>query len=144
MKRLLGVVAVVALASGISFGLTYWLRPRPVRLHETPWLRRELNLTDAQASHIEKAEAAFHAKVNAACAEHCAARMKLGEEIAKPKPDPEECRAAVQRMNALQAESERATLEHILKVRSLLNEQQAQRFSALIRDQICSMPMGTP
>ncbi len=47
-------------------------------------------------------------------------------------------------MNAVQADAERATLEHILKVRALLNEEQAQRYSALVRNQVCNMPMGTP
>jgi hypothetical protein len=47
-------------------------------------------------------------------------------------------------MNAVQAASERATLEHILQVRALLDKPQAQRYSALIRDQVCNMPMGTP
>ena len=68
----------------------------------------------------------------------------MGEEIAKPKPDIEKCRTNVEKMNAVQSEAERATLDHILKVRSLLDEQQAQRYLSIIRQQVCNMPMGAP
>ena len=148
MKRLLpALAAIVVLATGVSFALARWTmtrQPTAANLQDVAWLKRELNLSEAQAVETEKIGAAFRAKLDAACATHCAARMALGEEIAKPRPDPEKCRAAVEKMNSVQAECERATLGHILKVRSLLDAQQAQRYSALIRDQVCNMPMGAP
>ena len=147
MKRLLPALAlVVVLATGVSFALSRWMmsrQPTAANLADSAWLKRELKLSDAQAAEIEKVEAAFRSRINAACATHCAARMALGDEIAKHTPDPEKCRAAVDKMNAVQAESEQATLDHILKVRTLLDEAQAQRYSALIRDQVCNMPMGS-
>jgi Spy/CpxP family protein refolding chaperone len=146
MKRLLPVIAmIVVLATGVSFALSHWMvsrRPTVANLNDTGWLKRELGLTDSQAAAVEQLETEFRAQLDRACAEHCAARMTLGEELAKP--DPAKCRAAVEKMNAVQAQSERATLEHILKVRALLTESQAQRYSALIRDQVCNMPMGAP
>jgi Spy/CpxP family protein refolding chaperone len=146
MKRLLPALAViVVLATGVSFVLMRWTmsrQPTAVNPHDTGWLKHELKLADTQAAEIEKLEVAFRKQLDAACAEHCAARMALGDEITKS--DAAKCRAAVEKMNAVQADSERATLEHILKVRSLLNDQQAQRYSALIRDQVCNMPMGAP
>jgi predicted negative regulator of RcsB-dependent stress response len=148
MKRLIPALAVVVvLATGVSFALAHWTmtrQPTAANLHDAAWLKRELKLSDAQAVEIGKSETAFRAQLDAACASHCAARMALGKEIAKPKPDPEKCRAAVEKMNAVQTESERATLDHILKVRTLLDEQQAQHYSKLIRDQVCNMPMGAP
>jgi Spy/CpxP family protein refolding chaperone len=148
MKRLLlAMVLIVVLATGVSFALSHWMmsrRPTAANLHDTSWLKRELHLTDAQSAEVARIETAFRVGLNAACGEHCAARMALGEEIAKAAPDLEKCRAQVDKMNAVQAASERATLDHILKVRALLNEPQAQRYSALIRDQVCNMPMGTP
>jgi Spy/CpxP family protein refolding chaperone len=146
MKRILPALAVIVLlATGLSFGLARWTmshRPTSTNLHDTGWLEHELKLTDTQAAAVEKLEAEFRAQLDAACAAHCTARMALGDEITKL--DPAKCRAAVEKMNAVQAESERATLEHILKVRSLLNDEQAQRYSVLIRDQVCNMPMGAP
>jgi Spy/CpxP family protein refolding chaperone len=146
MKRFLPALAViVVLATGVSFALarlTMAHRPTAANLSDTGWLKRELNLTDEQTTGIAQLEAEFRTQLQKACTDHCAARMTLGEELVKP--DTAKCRAAVEKMNAVQAESERATLEHILKVRSLLNEQQAQRYSALVRDQVCNMPMGAP
>jgi Spy/CpxP family protein refolding chaperone len=148
MKKTLMLIAVVTVvATGVSFSLARWLASRPaavVNLHDPAWLKRELNLTDSQARVVEQAESEFRAKLNAACATHCDARRSLGEEIAQPKPDPDKARALVDKMNAVQAASERETLAHILRIRSLLDAQQAQRYSALIRDQVCNMPMGTP
>ena len=51
---------------------------------------------------------------------------------------------AFEKMNAAQAEAERATLQHILKVRSLLTDKQARRYAAIIHNQVCNMPMGIP
>ena len=147
MKRLLTVFAVVIVATAVSFGLVRWTmarQPTSANLHDTAWLTRQLNLTDAQAVEVQKIEAAFRVKLDVACGTHCSARMALGDEIAKPKPDTEKCRAAVEKMNAVQADCERATLEHIMQVRSLLDEHQAQRYSTLIRDLVCNMPMGAP
>jgi Spy/CpxP family protein refolding chaperone len=149
MKRLLSaLVVIVVLATGMSFALSRWFMvrqpPTAAMIHNPEWLRRELKLTDAHAREIEKTETAFRAKLDSDCATHCAARMALGEEIAKAQPDIEKCRANVEKMNAVQAEAERATLDHILNVRSLLDEQQAQRYASIIHQQVCNMPMGTP
>ncbi len=150
MKKILVLVAVVALFStGFAFGLSRWLAGRSpaaaaVNIHDTAWLKSQLQLTDAQAKSLENLEKEFQAKLNTACNEHCAARIALGNELMKPAPDVEQARADVEKMNQVQADSERATLDHILKVRALLNEDQARQYSAMIRDQVCTMPMGTP
>ena len=148
MKRALVLAAVVILATGLSFALSHWMTARqPVTatmLHDPGWLKRELNLTDKQAREVEKVEKGFREQLNAACIRHCDARMALGDELAKAEPDVAKCREFVEKMNGVQAECERATLDHILKVRALLDEKQAQEYSALIREQVCNMPMGAP
>ena len=150
MKRILVLMAVVAVVSvGLSFGMSRWLircgQPQTlVNIHDTAWLSHELGLSESQKRDIETLEKDFQSKLNASCAAHCAARFALGDELMKPKPDTERERADVERMNQVQAEAERATLEHILKVRALLTDEQARRYSAVIHNQMCSMPMGTP
>ncbi len=150
MKRLLLLVAVVIVGSaGVSFGVARWVaarRPPPatMRLHDAAWLKGELRLTDQQAREIGDFDAQFRKQLDALCATHCAARFALGDELMKSPVDTAKCVASVEKMNAVQAESERLTLAHILKVRSLLNDQQARRYSQLIHDQVCDMPMGTP
>jgi hypothetical protein len=142
MRRLAGLMAIVLLAAGISFAAARWfVEQKPATIRE---LKRELHLSEGQAREIQRLETGFRATLNAACATHCSARLQLGAELGKPIPDVEKCRAAVEQMNAIQAGCEHATLEHILKIRSLLDESQAQRYSVLVSRQLCSMPMGTP
>ena len=144
------LVAIAAVVStGLSFGVSRWLtcrgQPRmSVNIHDTTWLSRELNLSEAQRRDVEKLEKDFQSRLNASCTAHCSARFALGDELMKSSPDVKKARADVERMNQVQAEAERATFEHILKVRALLTDEQARRYAAIIHDQVCSMPMGTP
>lgn len=150
MKNILILIAALVIGAGaVSFGVARWVAARAIQptaalLHDPAWLRRELDLTQDQAHAVDKLEKEFRFGLRSACAAHCAARMALGDELAKPLPDVDQCRASVAKMNTVQAESEQATLAHILKVRALLTEPQAQRYSALVRDQVCNMPMGVP
>lgn len=150
MKKILALIAlVVVISASLSFGVARWValqrRPLPViRLHDAAWLKRELKLGTEQARTVEKLESEFKAQLDASCVAHCAARFALGDELMKPQPDTATCQALVEKMNSTQAEAERATLAHILKVRALLNDEQARRYSQTIHDQVCSMPMGAP
>jgi nickel and cobalt resistance protein CnrR len=150
VKRTLVLLMMVALIStGLSFAMSRWMvsRGQPsmvTSIHDVAWLSHELNLSEAQKRDVEKLAKDFQTKLNASCATHCAARMALGDELMKPQPDALKARAAIEQMNQVQADAERVTLDHILKVRSLLTDEQALQYSALIRNQVCSMPMGTP
>ena len=149
MKKTLTALAVLTLlVTAVSFGVARWsvrcaMAGPAVNLNDTALLKRELNLTDVQARDIEKMGTEFQAQLNSFCAAHCSARMALGDELAKSKPDPAKCSNFIEKMNAAQAGAERVTLAHILKVRALLNDQQAQRYSTMIHDQVCSLPMGS-
>ena len=149
MKKTLIALAVLTLVvTAVSFGVARWavhcaMAAPTVNMNDTAWLKRELNLSDTQARDVEKAEAEFRTQMDSFCAAHCSARMALGDELAKSKPDPDKCSSFIEKMNAMQADAERVTLAHILKVRALLNEQQAQRYSTMIHDKVCSLPMGS-
>jgi Spy/CpxP family protein refolding chaperone len=151
MKRLLLISAVVIIAgvAALSFPVARWLmrhgavHATTMHVQDTGWLKRELRLTDEQVREVGKLEAELRAKLEACCKSHCAARFGLGEEIAKPAPDAEAAKTCVERMNAAQADAERATLEHILKVRMLLNAEQARRYADILRRQVCGVcPLG--
>ena len=139
---------IVILAIGLSFGVSHWVASRRqipvVRIHDAAWLKQELKLTETQLREVEQSERAFQTQLNSLCAAHCAARFALGDELAKPTVDAQQARQHVEKMNAAQAEAERVTLVHILEVRALLDARQAQRYSSIIRQQVCTMPMGAP
>ena len=150
MKKTWGLIAAVMIViGGLSFAGARWLAgchapATAANLRDTAWLKRALNLSAPQAEAIGKLESGLRAELDAACGAHCAARMALGDELLKPQPDLPKCQACVEKMNTAQASAERVTLAHILKVRALLDERQAQRYCTIIHDQVCTMPMGTP
>jgi hypothetical protein len=148
MKKTLGLVALVAVvAAGVSFAVARWAARPPVtaaQLHDAAWLKHELNLTGPQAGEVAKLQAELQKQLTALCGTHCAARFALGDELMKSGVDTTKCASCVERMNTAQAEAERVTLAHILKVRALLTDQQAQRYGQIIHDQVCTMPMGAP
>jgi Spy/CpxP family protein refolding chaperone len=111
-------------------------------LHDMAWLKQNLKLTPVQVGEIQKFEAEFQKQFNEMCAAHCDARLALGDELAKPQPDPAKAQSCVERMNKAQASAENATLEHILKVRTVLTDEQARRYGQLVREQVCSVIPG--
>ena len=147
-KTLLTLAVLTLLVMGISFGVARWsvrctMSEPTVNLNDTMWLQRELKLTDAQSAEIAKLEKDFSARVESCCEKHCSARFALSEELAKPQVDLAKAGACVERMTAAQAESERATLDHILRVRAALTSEQQQRYAKLVSEQVCTAcPMG--
>jgi len=150
MKRTLTALATLALlVTALSFGVANWCVRRSaasetvVDLNDTAWLKRELKLTDAQGADIEKLDKEFRQKVEHCCETHCGARFTLSEELAKPQVDLAKAAACVDRMSAAQAESEHATLDHILRVRAVLSPEQQRQYAALVSKQVCTAcPLG--
>lgn len=142
-KTILALLVVTALVAAAAFGAARWLRSRPLKLHDPAWLRRELKLTDAQAAEVAKLEADFQKKLADCCAAHCAARAALSESLNDPTKAADNCA----RMCAAQSDSEKVTLDHILRVRALLTAEQQQRYTALVQQQLsgsCSMRIHQP
>ena len=148
MKRTLTALAILTVSvAGLSYGVANWCVRRASGtvgdLNDTVWLKRELKLTDAQGAEIEKLNKEFSARIQHCCDEHCGARVALSEELAKPQVDLAKATTCVDRMAAAQSESERATLDHILKVRAVLTPGQQQQYAALVSRQVCTAcPMG--
>ena len=147
-KPIMALIVVAALAAGVSFGAARWLRcracamPTAANLHDAGWLKRELKLSDTQAAAIAKLETEFNDRLSDCCGAHCAARFALSRELAKPSVDQTVANACVQRMCAAAADGEQATLDHILRVRSLLNADQQKRYAERLGQQLCACPMN--
>jgi Spy/CpxP family protein refolding chaperone len=147
-KTLIALAILVVFVSSLSYGVASWCIRHPrgqrvVDLTDTAWLQRELKLTDAQSAEIDKLNKEFRAKVDHCCDTHCDARFALGQELAKPQVDLSKANACVDRMAAAQVDSERATLDHILRVRAVLTPDQQPRYAALVSQQVCAAgPFG--
>ena len=67
-----------------------------------------------------------------------ATRTELGQELGKLEINSSQATACVDRMCAVQADIERATLAHILRVREVLTPAQREQYAKLINQQVCT------
>lgn len=150
MKKMLIALAVVSIiAVALSFGAARWFtarqphHERPTTVTDAAWLTRELDLSASQAHAVRECEREFAAKIKALCERHCEARFALGAELAKANSDGERLTTLVNSMCRIHEEAERATMEHILKVKSLLTPAQAREYAARINAEVCTAcPLG--
>lgn len=143
MKRvILALLVVTVVVAGAAFGLARWLRWRSCAAPSVN-LTRELGLTGVQAAEVAKLEAEFEKKLADCCTAHCAARADLSQAL----DDPARAAACCQRMCDAQVASEKAALDHLLKVRALLTPEQQRRHTVLVQQQLtgaCPMRLHQP
>jgi Spy/CpxP family protein refolding chaperone len=71
----------------------------------------------------------------------------LAERLAQPQVEAATASACVERMCAAENASERATLDHILKVRAVLSPEQQRQYGAALKTQMsgsCPMRVHQP
>lgn len=108
-----------------------------VLIHDPAVLARLLDLDGDQRAAMHALHVSLAADLDACCIRHCGARARLGEILAADEPDPARAGAVVEDMARAYAESERAVLDHIFRVRALLDPAQRERFNQLIMETLC-------
>ena len=153
MKRYWLIPLLVAVIIGaMAYGLTRWAacnrcqpapdRQMPGRLEDVSFLKRELRLNDAQAREIAKLHVSWNAKLADCCQRHCAVRARLGPALCNETNGTVQAKMIVEEMCRAYEAGELATLDHIQRVRALLNPEQKKRFDELIAECVCaSCPM---
>ena len=143
MKRQWLIPLLVAVVIGaMAYGLTRWVactrcRPSPDRLENVSFLSRELGLTETQAQEIRQLQTLLGAKLTDCGERHCAARVRLGKALSSETNSAAQAQALIAEMCRAYEVSELATLEHIQRVRELLNPEQKRRFDELITKCLC-------
>ena len=143
MKKSWLIPLLVAVIIGaMAYGLTRWsvctrCRPAPDRLEDISFLSRELRLNDVQAREIAKLHVALNAKLADCCQRHCAIRARLGPALCNETNGTVQARMIVEEMGRAYEAGELATLDHIQRVRALLNPEQRRRFDELITECMC-------
>jgi len=143
MKRRWLIPMLVAIVIGaLAYGLTRWAvcsrcRPSPDRLENVSFLSRELGLTATQAQEIRQLQVSLGAKLTDCCERHCVARARLGKALGSETNGTTQARMIVEEMCRAYEVSELATLDHIQRVRELLNPEQKRRFNELITECVC-------
>ena len=145
-------VLIAVIIGALACGLTRWAacnwcqpapgRPVPDRLEDVSFLSRELRLNDAQAAEIAKLHVSWNAKLADCCQRRCAVRARLGPALCNETNGTVQARMIVEEMCRAYEAGELATLDHIQRVRALLNPEQKKRFDELITECVCaSCPM---
>lgn len=143
MKRSWLIPVVVAVVIGaLAYGLTRWAacprcRPVPDPLANVSFLSRELGLNDVQAREIAKLHVSLNAKLADCCRRHCAVRARFGQALRNETNGTVQARMIVEEISRAYEASELATLDHIQRVRALLNPEQKKRFDDLITECVC-------
>ncbi len=107
------------------------------RLRDTSFLERELRLSPAQVSELRALHARLVEELSDCCARHCKARICLVRALTTATHDFSEVEATLSDMSRAYEQSERAALEHIRRVRELLDVGQRRRFDAILAECLC-------
>jgi hypothetical protein len=140
MKKYLPLLVGFAVAVVASFGVCRWGHCKTNQsmdaLQDAAWLKKTLQLSDPQVAEIQKLQTDLKSRMQQCDTAHCAARCQLAGvlfSVDKAKAD-----AQIETMCKMQADVERATLEHIRQVHALLTPEQKKQYENLISSCVCA------
>jgi len=134
MKNLaLFFVAIIAVAAFSAFCAVHWMAGRPteapVSAHD--WLHKELQPTDAQHKALEPIETQFAEKQRQLVAQLHAANLDLARVIGEEKGYTPRVAAAVELVHHCMGDLQKASIEHVYAMRSVLTPEQGDKLLKL-------------
>jgi Spy/CpxP family protein refolding chaperone len=137
------IIPVIVAVSAAGFGVGRASAPAPgaggglpAEL-DTSRLARALNLSPDQAAAVRELGEKYRREVTSACDAHCRTRCELARLMATSALDDAQARQAAARLCDAQSAMEMATVDHVLKVREVLNPEQRAKYQALFGACIC-------
>ena len=129
---LLAAVAFLAALAGVMIGrgISDHAPEQSSALHEL--LHEELDLDSNQLAQIEQLEASFAARRGALEAEIRAENARLGAAIQAERGYGPRVTAEIERSHRLMGELQKATLEHVFAMRTVLRPDQAEKFDRAV------------
>lgn len=143
MKAILAYFAAVAAVAALAAFLTFrWVASRPpahvADAHE--WLHKELHVTAAQHKALEPIEARYAERERALREKMRQANRELAAAIAKSRAYSPEVAAAVEKVHQHMGELQKASLEHLFEMRTVLTPEQSERLFQLAHDALEKSP----
>lgn len=134
MKNLALLFVTVIVAAALSaFCATHWMTSRStdplVAGHE--WLHSELQLTEAQQNALEPIEAQFAEKQRRLIEQLHAANLDLARVMAEDKAYTPRVAAAVEMVHHRMGDLQKASIEHLFAMRSVLTPDQSDKLLKL-------------
>ena len=140
--KLAGLLVAVAVVASLSCALTSrcWPRvlPQPDFHH---WVHQQLNLTPEQDKALDAQEESFAARKKLLNEEIQQANVELATVMQQDKEYSPRVVAAVEKIHHAQSDLEKATLEHIFAMKSVLTPEQFDKLLKLTGDAL-SKPSG--
>ena len=142
MKRVIAFfAAVVAVAAITSFCTLRWAPPPPVASADVhAWLHKELRVTAEQHKALEPIEVRFAGKERALRGQMRAANRELAAALARGKGNSPEVAAAVEKIHHYMGELQKASLEHLFEMRTVLTPEQGDRLLQLAKKALEESP----
>ena len=134
-KNWIIALIIVGLGAAVSAGL--WMRQCPPC--GADWLARELRLTPEQQARFALLDKDFSGKCSRCCEQMCAARFALSQELQRADSVTPKVEELLRQMLAAQAASERETVQHLFRIKSLLTPEQQRRYVELVTGKLCAM-----
>ena len=148
-NNLITALVVLCVAAMLSFGVGRSMKCAKTSssmdvLQNVSWLSQQLNLNPEQVAEVRKLQQDLQTRLEDCSSASCAARCQLGNALFGDTNGPAKATALVESMCKAQAESERATLEHIQSVHRLLNPEQQKLYAELVSRCVCSTCQHKP
>jgi len=132
------IIALIIVGLGAAGSAALWMcQPAPCA---SDWFARELQLTPTQQTQLASLDKEFSSKCDSYCADLCAARAALGEELQRANSITPKVEELLDKMRAAQAASERETVRHLFCIKSILTPEQQRRYIGLIAGKFCACP----
>ena len=129
---LVALIAFVAAAIGVVAGRTFAPAPKAAETELHALLHRELDLTKDQHRKLDDMETRFAARRAEIEAEMRADNARLAAAISAEKGYGPRVTAAIDHSHLLMGELQKATLEHVFEMRSVLTPEQAATFDRTV------------
>jgi nickel and cobalt resistance protein CnrR len=144
MKKLvLFFVAVVLLAGLAAFCTLRWSEKRATAVSDVAahrWLHNELKLTDEQHRALEPVEAKFAEQERALVEKLRVAKVSLARAIAEDKAYTPRVAVAVELVHGSMGDLQKASIEHIFEMRSVLTPEQGDKLLGLAQQALEHSP----
>ena len=129
---LVAVAAVASLSCFLTSRLWTQTHPHPADFHR--WVHQQLNLTPEQDKALDAQEEEFATKKKVLSEEIRQANVELATAMQEDKEYSPRVVAAVERIHHAQSDLEKATLEHIFAMKSVLTPEQFDKLLKLTGD----------
>ncbi|MDO8542487.1 MAG: periplasmic heavy metal sensor [Opitutaceae bacterium] len=126
--------SVVAVAATASYGTLRFVERRTVVTNEVAaheWLHRELRLTDTQRKALGPIETHFAENQRRLAGQLRAAKLKLARVMAEDKAFTPRVATEVEAVHHCLGEMQKASIEHVFKMRTVLSPEQGDKLLAL-------------